>query len=204
VSACDAKTGSVSWDAVHRTLSLGNNSSVVLAGGVYNFCNLTLGNNSVVAIAGGTSASIYIDSPSDPNSGTAGSLTNPPCAAGTGTFTMSQNSTLNAGGSALRAQIYVYGDPNDSPPTNQVNLQNNGSSAFALVAPFSNVSLSPSNNTTFAGAIVGYSVTLGQKSHFTYEADASSLQTGALRLFYRTFFAQCPALATGADPTAGC
>jgi Tfp pilus assembly protein PilX len=203
-SSCDTSSGTVTFDPVGRTLSLGNNSSLVLAGGVYNFCSLTLGQNSQITIAGGTSASIYIDSPSDPNSGTVGSSTNPPCAAGTGTFTMLQNATLNAGGDALNAQVYVYGDPTDTPPTNQVNLTNNGSSAFALAAPFSNVNLSPSNNTVFAGAILGYTVTLGQASHFTYKADARLLQTGALMLYYRAYFEQCPALATTSDPTSGC
>jgi Tfp pilus assembly protein PilX len=206
VQSCDTSSGGVTagFDPIHRTLSLPNNSSLVLGGGVYNFCSLTLGNNSVITIAPGAHTSIYIDSPSDPNSGTPGSLTNPPCAAGTGTFTMSQNSTLNAGGSALNAQIYVYGDPNDSPPTNQVNLTNNGSSAFALAAPFSNINLSPSNNTIFVGAMIGYTVTLGQKSHFTFESDTNSLQSGALKLYYRTFFEQCPAVSTTGDPTSGC
>ncbi|MEA2161489.1 MAG: hypothetical protein QOD66_3869 [Solirubrobacteraceae bacterium] len=206
VSACDKSSGTVTFDPVGRTLTLGNNSSLELGGGVYNFCSLTLGNNSQITLVPGTSASIYIDSPSDPNSaGIPGSpSTNPACAAGTGTFTMLQNATLNAGGNALNAQIYVYGDPNDTPPTNQVNLTNNGSSAYALAAPFSNVNLSPSNNTVFAGAIVGYTVTLGQASHFTYQAAAGLLKTGALMLYYRTFFEQCPGLATTSDPTSGC
>jgi hypothetical protein len=120
---------------------------------------------------------------------------------------MSQNSTLNAGGSALNAQLYVYGDPNDAPPstTVNVNLTNNGSSSFALAAPFSNVSISPSNNSIFVGAIVGYTVTFGQKSHFTYESDTSSLQSGSLDLYYRTFWEQCAAASSsGTDPTAGC
>jgi hypothetical protein len=155
---------------------------------------------------------IYIDSPADPNSGSPGSASNPPCSKSNssqgvapGTFTMNQNSTLNAGGSALNAEIFVYGDPQDDPPTNSVNLLNNGSSSFALVAPFSNVTVAPSNNSVFVGAIVGYTVTLGNKSHFTYEADTGPLQNPALGLYYRAYWAQCATKPSSpTDPTSGC
>jgi hypothetical protein len=210
VLECDTVAGSVTFDPNGRTLSLGNNAQLTLTGGVYNFCNLTMSNNSTlfVAPAPGHYVSIYIDSPQDPNSGstaTAPAATNPKCAAGTGTFTMAQNAILNPSGTALNAQIYVYGDPNDTPPTNTVTLANNSNSSYAIAAPFSNVTLNPSNNSTFTGAIVGYTVTLGNASHFTYEADAATLQSGALDLYYRTFFEQCPAQPTsGTDPTSGC
>jgi len=210
VLECDTAAGGVTFNATTRTLSLGNNSQLTLTGGVYNFCSLTMSNNSTlfVAPAPGHSVSIYIDSPQDPNSGSAASApaaTNPKCATGTGTFTMSQNAVLNPSGTALNAQIYVYGDPNDTPPTNAVTLANNSNSSYAIAAPFSNVTLNPSNNSKFTGAIVGYTVTLGNASHFIYEADASTLQSGALDLYYRTFFEQCPALPTHSnDPTSGC
>jgi hypothetical protein len=154
--------------------------------------------------------STYIDSPWDLNSGApvpapAGSATNLPCAVGTGSFTMAQNSGLNPSGSALNAQIYVYGDPSHTPPTNSATLANNSNSAYAIAAPFSNVTLRPSNNSTFTGAIVGYTVTLNSVSNFTYEADVGSLQTGSLDLYYRTFWQQCAAQSSSStDPTAGC
>jgi Tfp pilus assembly protein PilX len=192
------------FDPVGRVLSLGNNQSLVLGGGVYNFCGLSLGNNSQITIAPGAQASIYVDSPADPNSGAAGSSTNPPCASGTGTFSMSQNSSIN-GASALDAQIYVYGDPTHSPPNNTVSLQNNSGSIFALDAPFSQVNISPSTNTTFTGAITGWSVTLGNAGNFNYEADTSTLSSGALHLYYRSYWEQCPSANFNAStPTAGC
>ena len=118
---------------------------------------------------------------------------------------MSQNASLNPSGSALAAQIYVYGDPNDTPPTNPVTLANNSNSAYSIAAPFSNVTLNPSNNSTFTGTIVGYTVTLGNASRLTYEADTSTLQSGALDLYYRTYFEQCPAKpSSSSDPTSGC
>ena len=92
-----------------------------------------------------------------------------------------------------------------SPPTNQVNLLNNGSSAFTLQAPYSNILMAPSNNSVFKGAIVGYTVTLGQASHFTYEADTGPIQNNALTVYYRAFYEQCPAQPSSAgDPTSGC
>ncbi|HUE27572.1 MAG TPA: hypothetical protein VMP89_12420 [Solirubrobacteraceae bacterium] len=192
------------FDPVGRVLSLGNNQSLELGGGVYNFCTLSLGNNSQIAIAPGAQASIYVDSPADPNSGVAGSVTNPPCATGTGTFTMSQNSSIT-GASALDAQIYVYGDPTQTPPNNTVSLTNNSGSIFALDAPFSQVNISPSRNTTFTGAITGWSVTIGNAGNFNYEADTGSLGSGALHLYYRSYWEQCPATNFNASaPTSGC
>jgi hypothetical protein len=200
VGGCDSRSGSVSFDPVGRTLYLGNNASVTLAGGVYNFCSLYLSNNSQITIAP-TNTSIYIDSPLDtPSCSTSNSANG----VAPGTFTMTQNATLNAGGSALAAQIYIYGDPNDTPPNNSVTLQNNGSSAFALDAPFSNVNLSPSNNTIFKGAINGYTVTIGNAGHFTYEADTSSLENPALYAYYRSYWEQCSGAGSPSTPTAGC
>jgi len=199
VPDCDASVGNVSFNASSRVLTLGNNSQLVLGGGFYNFCSISLANNSLLTIAAGAKVSIFVDSPNDPSSGCTTS------SGGTGTFTMSQNSAINPGGSALNAQIYVFGDQANTPPNNTVNLNNNASSSFALVAPFSNVNVIPSNNSTFVGAIIGYSVTLGQASHFTYEADAQSLATTAIPIFYRFFWEQCPAKSTSpTDPTAGC
>lgn len=199
--SCDSVSSRVTWDPVGRTLYLGNNASVVLGGGVYNFCSLYLSNNSQISI-GPTNTAIYIDSPLDSASGC--STSNSSQGVAPGTFTMTQNATLNAGGSALAAQIYVYGDPNDTPPNNAVTLNNNGSSSFALDAPFSNVNLSPSNNTIFKGAINGYTVTIGNAGHFTYEADTGSLENPALYAYYRSYWEQCSGAGSQSAPTTGC
>lgn len=209
---CDPHTGTVDYDPVNRTLYLGNNATLVLTGGYYNFCSLYLSNNSVISLAYGVSTQFYIDSPADPNSGVTGSASNPPCpnansdrGIAPGTFSMQNSATLNAGGSALNAKIFVYGDPSDTPPTNQVILNNVGSSSYALDAPFSNVILKPSNNTIFKGAIAGYSVTLGNVSHFIYEADGRTIESSSPEQFFRAYWAQCPAKSTSStDPTAGC
>ena len=67
------------------------------------------------------------------------------------------------------------------------------------------MTLSPSNNSLFRGAIVGYTVTLGNSRDFTYEADTSTLQKGSLEQFFRSYSEQCPAApSTPTDPTSGC
>jgi Tfp pilus assembly protein PilX len=201
VQSCDPHIGTINFDAANRTLYLDNNSSLVLGGGVYNFCSLYLSNNSSITIAPGATVDIYIDGPAD-HGACANSNSNQGVAPGT--FSMQQNSVINAGGSALHAQVYVYGDPATVPPTNNVTLTNNGSSAYLLVAPFSNVNISPSNNTIFKGAIVGYTVTIGNSGHFTYEADSDTLQTGSLGLFYRSYWEQCAGPGSTGAPTSGC
>src|SRR5262249_22101556 len=55
-----------------RTLSLGNQGSVTLGGGVYNFCQINLGQSASVNVASGAKILLYIDSPSR---GTAASCT---------------------------------------------------------------------------------------------------------------------------------
>ncbi len=210
------KASDIAFDPTNRTLYLNNNATLWLGGGYYNFCSLYLSNNAQILLSPGAKVSIFIDSPSDPNSGAPvnpplGSATNPKCPStnsaqgvAPGTLTMSQNSAINPGGTALNAQIYVFGDTTNNPPTNTVSLQNNGTSSFALVAPFSNVVLNPSNKTTFRGAIVGYTVSIGNAAHFTYEADSSTLQSGSLENYYRSFWQQCSQVTSSGDPTGSC
>ncbi len=205
VRDCDPSTklNNSDFSLANRTLYLPNNATLTLTGGYYNFCSLYLSNNSSIVIAGSGKATIFIDSPSDPTSGCSNSTSSN--GVSPGTFTMQNNSTVNAGGSALNAQILVYGDQQNTPPQNAVTLNNNGSTAFALMAPFSNVNIAPSNNTLFRGAIVGYTVTMGPASNFVYEADTSSFQSVAVPVFYPSYWEQCPAKSTSStDPTAGC
>lgn len=208
VRDCDVSTklssGTSGFDPVGRTLYLPNNSSLVLQGGYYNFCSLYLSNNAQISVANAGQVTIFIDSPSDTSSGC--SASNSAQGVAPGTFTMRQNSTLNSTGTALNTQVLMYGDQTNVPPVGgAVTLDNNGSSAFALLAPFSNVSDSPSSNTTFRGAIAGYSVTLGNASNFTYEADTSSFQSTSIPIYYPSYWEQCPATSSSStDPTAGC
>jgi hypothetical protein len=194
-------SSNVTFNPSTRELSIGNNGSLTLGGSTYNFCNFTAGNNATITIASGAKVRIFIDSPDDPNSG---------CPAGTGNFTMSQNdSFVNYGGNyqpgtgdATAAQIYVYGLNND---TNTVTFYNNTNSYVTLYAPQSNVVVSPSNNTSFTGAIAGYTVSVYNNATFQLGTGTSSLTAGTTGLYYRTAWEQCPATPTNpSDPTSGC
>jgi Tfp pilus assembly protein PilX len=187
-------SSNVTFNAATRVLSMGNNSSLTLGGGTYNFCNFTATNNANLTIDATVKTQIFIDSPDDPNSG---------CAAGTGNLSLSQNDTVtNNSADPTAVQIYVYGLNND---TNVVNFYNNTNSYISLYAPQSNVIVSPSNNTTFDGAIAAYQVTMGNASHFTFDGEDSSLTAGTTGLYYRTAWEQCPPTPTSSsNPASGC
>jgi Tfp pilus assembly protein PilX len=216
---CDPYSGNstkIAWDPAGRTLYLGTNVTLWLGAGVYNFCSLYLDNGAQIKLDPGAKTSIFVDSPADPNSGApsdapANSEQNTACSSAAsakgvaaGSFTMQQGAALNAGSTALNLRINVYGDTAHTPPTNNVTLNNVSTSSFELDAPFSNVTMNPSTNTTFRGAILGYTVSLGNAAGFVYEADSSTLQSGSLQIYYRTFWTQCPALSGSGSPTAGC
>lgn len=203
VSDCDLSSGSINFDPQGHTLYLGNNSSLVLSAGYYYFCSLYLGNNAHITVIGGQ-ATIFIDSPPPADPTSACSTSNSAQGIAPGTFTMTQNSSINPGGSALDAQILIFGDP-ANPASNAVNLTNNASSSLALSAPYSTVNISPSSNGTFTGAITGYTVTVGQAANFTYEADTKNIQSGAAPVFYPSSWEQCGIGGySPSTPTSGC
>ncbi|MCA1689452.1 MAG: hypothetical protein LC720_03125, partial [Actinobacteria bacterium] len=192
----------VTYDAVNRVLTMANNSSLTLGGGIYNFCDFTAGNNAHITIGATVQTQIYIDSSARTLSD--GITRACPVATG-GRFQLSNNDTLdNPSGNALNVQLYVYGNP-ALPGANVVSLFNNSNSYMTLDAPFSTINLSPSNNTTFTGAVAGYAVTVGNAAHFTYQSSTNTLQVGSLGLYYRAYWKQCPAVPTSlSDPTSGC
>jgi Tfp pilus assembly protein PilX len=192
----------VTFNPLTRVLGMSNNSSLTLGGGVYNFCDFTAANNAHITIGATVQAQIYIDSPGRILSD---GVTHACASPSTGSFSLSNNDALdNPSGNALNVQLYVYGNP-ALPGSNVVSLFNNSNSYISLDAPFSTINISPSNNTTYTGAIAGYAVTLGNASHFTYQPSTNSLQVGSLGLYYRAFWTQCPAAPTvPSDPTSGC
>ena len=201
VDACSGLSWSDTAGAT-RQVNLSNNASLTLSGGVYNFCNFTTKNNVTIKIPAGVYTTIYIDSPSDPNSG---------CAAGSGTFTLGNNASVqvqtmdpanpgHADPTALK--IFVYGNPS-SPGTNTVTWSNNTETDATVVAPFSSVELS--NNGAWFGAAGGYNLDMLNNFTFNWYGKESSLYTGQQDIYYRTAWEQCPAIGFNAStPTAGC
>ncbi len=187
----DQSTG-VSFNAATRVISLNNNASITLGGGIYNFCSFSASNNVTINLAPGTKTEIIIDSPDDPGSG---------CAAGSGTLNASNNATWNTLSSDPTAlQLYVYGLSNG---TNVVNFSNNGLFSGVLYAPQSTINLS--NNAAFTGAISGNVVNLSNNFTFNWGATAGTLQASSTGLYYRTAWAQCtPRPTTVSAPGSGC
>ena len=202
ICTLDPCSGGVSFNAVTRVLSMSNNSSLTLGGGIYNFCGFSAANNAHITIGATVKTQIYIDSTARVLSDGVTSA----CASGSaGNFALSQNDSLdNPSANALNVQIYVYGNP-ALPGANVVSLFNNSNSYISLDAPFSTVSISPSSNTVYTGAIAAYAVTLGNASSFSYQPTTNTLQVGSLGLYYRAYWKQCPSTPTDpTDPTSGC
>ena len=94
-----------------RNLSIGNNGSLTLGGGTYNFCKVSLGNNSYITIAAGVKVRFFLDSPDRSGSGCIPSGMDAEDArdAGWGGMVLGQGSNFNNPGHAINFQIYMYG-----------------------------------------------------------------------------------------------
>ncbi len=181
----------VSFNATTRVLTMSNNASLTLGGGIYNFCSFTAANNITITLAAGVKTEIIIDSPDDPNSG---------CAAGTGTFSISNNSAItNSSQDTTALQIYVYGRNDGS---NVVTLNNNGTFYGVLYAPQSTVNVS--NNGAVYGSIAGNIVNLINNFTFNWDSNDQYLQATSTGLYYRTAWAACVPTAPTSDSGSGC
>jgi type II secretory pathway pseudopilin PulG len=181
----------VSFNPVTRALSLANNASLTLTGGIYNFCSFSAQNNATITLAASVRTEIIIDSPQDTGSG---------CPSGSGTFFMANNATWsNPTNDPTALQIYVYGPDTGS---NEVTLRNNGVFYGVLYAPTSTVELS--NNGTFHGAIAGKTVTLDNNFSFAWSSAVSNISAGTNGLYYRTAWAQCQTAVPAANPMSNC
>ncbi len=190
-SPYDQTSGSVSFNATTRALTLGNNASITLGGGLYNFCSISATNNVSINLAPGVSTEIFIDSPSDPGSG---------CASGSGTLNIKNNATFtNPSDNPDALQIYVYGPDTGS---NEVEFKNNGVFYGVIYAPTSTVELS--NNANFNGAISADTVQLDNNFSFNWNANAGTLDATTQGLYYRTAWARCSISYSNTTPSSGC
>jgi hypothetical protein len=180
--ACDPNT-KVDFNPSTRVLTMNNNATLTLTGGIYNFCEFDAPNNATITLATNVHTAVYIDSPSDPNSG---------CPAGTGNLKLSNNVTwVNLSQDPTALQLYVYGNPSQ-PGVNVVNFTNNTAFWGVLFAPSSTINLSnSSNNSAFWGAITGYVLNTSNNYHFNWIAKAGTIQANSQGVYYRTAWAQC-------------
>jgi len=200
-----------------RTLSIGNNGSLTLGGGTYNFCKVTLGNNSFITIAAGAKIRFFLDSPDRLTAGTAGDCI-PDNYTGTasqkaatarsngyGGMDLGQGSNFNNPGHAINFQIYMYGYTDGS---HTVNFYNASGMNAAIYAPSSE--LVWNNTGGITGAVAASKVEFKNSAQFAWaggngQFDLSELRTDTVSVYYRMAWAECRRMRTDTlDPESGC
>jgi len=207
VSPSDPASGTVSFDASTRILSLSGGSTagnLTLGGAVYNFCSLTLGNGATLTLGSGVRTVIFIDSPARPGSG---------CPSGSGTLTEANGANITnnspaAPGSSIAhdttaLQIYVYGWPSSfSSSANVVSLGNSSSFFGTVYAPQSTISVN--NSAAYYGAMAGNVVNFNNGGSFTGDNNDQLISSVPYGLYFRTAWHECLPAPTSSDPQSGC
>ena len=194
-----------------RTLTVGNNGSLTLGGGTYNFCKVTLGNNAYITIAAGAKIRFFLDSPDRLSQGTPGDcIPNGMDAedardAGYGGMELGQGSNFNNPGHAINFQIYMYGYTDGS---HRVEFENTSAMNAAIYAPSSE--LVWVNSAGITGAVAASKVEFKNTANFSWAGgqgafDLRELRTDTVSVYYRMAWTECrrtrPATT---DPESGC
>ncbi len=200
-----------------RTLSIGNNGSLTLGGGTYNFCKVTLGNNAYITIAAGAKIRFFLDSPDRLAPGTAGDCIpdnyvgsdsqkrSTARANGYGGMTLGQGSNFNNPGHAINFQIYIYGYADG---THKVEFNNTSAMNAAIYAPASE--LVWVNTAGINGAVAASKVEFKNSATFSWAGasgafDLAELRTDKVSVYYRMAWKECRRVRTAtADPESGC
>ena len=197
--------------AAPRTLTIGNNGSLTLGGGTYNFCKVTLGNNSYITIAAGAKIRFFLDSPDRLTQGTAGDCipdsqtASQAKTAGYGGMSLGQGSNFNNPGPSINFQIYMYGYADGS---HKVNFFNAANMNAAIYAPSSE--LIWNNTGGITGAVSASKVEFKNSATFTWgggagQFDLSELRTDTVSVYYRMAWTECRRVrTTTSDPESGC
>jgi Tfp pilus assembly protein PilX len=186
ITPYDSANG-VAYNATTRVLSLGNNSSITLGGGTYNFCSISMGNNSSILIAPRTAGQpqairLFVDSPYRQGSG---------CPAGGGTLTMGQGASFGSppGGDPRNLQLYVYGwSSSENPVSSQIDFNNNGW-VGSFYAPQSTVVFK--NDASVRGGLAARKVEFKNNLSFSWADSVGEIRARTLTLFYRTAWKEC-------------
>ena len=174
-----------------RTLSLGNNDSVTLGGGVYNFCQINIGQNSSVNIGTGAKVLIYIDSPARSGSG---------CVSGQGGMSTGNGATFsNPSQDPTALQLVIFGQ---APAWPTIELPNNITFYGAVYAP--NTGIKFKNNGAFVGGITAQSIEF-KNNAFTWDARVADIRLATTLVYYRGAWRQCNSQTQSvASPSTGC
>ena len=200
-----------------RTLAIGNNGSLTLGGGTYNFCKVTLGNNSYITIAAGAKIRFFLDSPDrlpagttddcipDNYTGTASQKAATARTNGYGGMFLGEGANFNNPGHAINFQIYMYGYTDGS---HKVEFFNSAAMNAAIYAPSSN--LVWNNSAGISGAVTASTAEFKNSAAFTWaggagQFDLSELRTDTVSVYYRMAWTECRRVrTTTSDPESGC
>lgn len=193
--------------AAPRTLAIGNNGSLTLGGGTYNFCKVTMGNNSYITIAVGAQVRFFLDSPDRAGSGCipSGMTAAQARAAGYGGLAMQQGANFNNPGHAINFQLYMYGYNDGS---HRVEFNNTSAMNAAIYAPNSN--LVWKNTAGITGGVTASTAEFKNSATFSWAGESggfslSDLRTDTVSVYYRMAWTECQrGRTTTSDPESGC
>jgi hypothetical protein len=191
-----------------RSLTIGNNGSLTLGGGTYNFCKVNIGNGSPITVAAGAKVRFFLDSPDRAGSGCipSGQTAAQARANGWGGMIMGQNSNFNNPGHAINFQIYMYGYADGS---HVVEFNNSLDMNAAIYAPTSK--LIWKNSAGITGGVAASEVEFKNTADFGWAGpnetgfSLEDLRTDKVSVYYRMAWNECQRVrTTSSDPESGC
>jgi hypothetical protein len=176
-------------------LSLRNNSTLTLGGGVYSFCGIEIENTAQLKIPVrplGTGIRIFVDSPESCGG------------AGTGSVTVRNSATiLNLNADPTTFQLYLVGSSAIATSVAFEGVDLAANLVMAVYAPYSTIRIR--GNTTLSGAIASRAIDLQNSAHISYHERIADITTGSpLRLYRPEQYLECTAVATGTSPDSEC
>lgn len=203
----DTKSGSVTYDAATRALSI--NGSLTLGGSTYNFCRITMDQGAQLNLAPGAMVRMYVDSP-DRDGGNcvpSGMTASQARQAGYGSMSLGNNATFNNTGHADSLQFYVYGW--HSTPMNSISFNNSAVLKALVYAPRSVIVLNNTSNNTaneqLRGGLVAGAIDVRNNTRFRWDESLEEVRADTVAHWVRTAWSECQRRATSAtDPGSGC
>jgi hypothetical protein len=185
----------IDWDPSTRMLSLRNNSTLTLGGGVYSFCGIEIDNTAQLKIPArplGTGIRIFIDSPEQCGG------------AGTGSVTVRNSATiLNLNADPTTFQLYLLGSSSIATHVAFDGIEFASDLVMAVYAPFSTIRIK--GDTHLSGAIASKSIDLQNSARITYHQRIEDITTGSpLRLYRPEQYLECTAVPNGTLPDSDC
>jgi Tfp pilus assembly protein PilX len=196
------------YTAANRSLIMTHD--LTLPAGDYNFCRVDFGGHDLSPAAGAT-VRIFVDAPGAVRSGSGcPDNTTPPTASPEwGELHGDNAASINAGGNAAHAQLFVYGwPPTGSFATNWgVNAvtfsKNNGELAALVYAPNSIVNIAK-NNGVLSGGVAAWQIYVKNNASFHWDANLTDVGSQPGTADQKGWFECRPQPTDPAVPESGC